>query len=387
MTGSAVKDWDALDRDEMDPGVRALLDRKAEKVAAHESYTPVTTAAVTETLRGFFAQERPGATVADVHRMGGGASKEQFQFSLDGTPYILRMDPIETAAETDRRREFEVLNSFSGSVPAPKAVWLDEDGSRFGQPAVIMDFAFGVTKPTAKVTGPNVTGLGTSFPTELREKLAPQYVRSLAQLHNTDWRALDLPAFSAPERGTTQAALWQLNWMARVWKDDNIAAVPIIAVTDRWLRRNLPVCESPVMVHGDYRTGNFLFDEERGEITAILDWEWAHLGDHHEDLGWMLQSLYATHQDGRELVCGLLERRELIEAYERESGRTVDPATLRWYEIFNAYKCTAITLATSVKAARDGANHQDVMLAWLGPVGYRFTTDLCTLLADEGVAP
>jgi hypothetical protein len=29
------------------------------------------------------------------------------------------------------------------------------------------------------------------------------------------------------------------------------------------------------MVHGDYRTGNFLFDEEAAEITAILDWEWA----------------------------------------------------------------------------------------------------------------
>jgi aminoglycoside phosphotransferase (APT) family kinase protein len=101
----------------------------------------------------------------------------------------------------------------------------------------------------------------------------------------------------------------------------------------------------------------------------------------------MLQSLYMTHQDGRDLVCGLLERHELIEAYEQASGRTVDPATLRWYEIYNAYKCVAITLATSVKAAQDGANHQDVMLSWLGPCGYRFTTELCTMLAAEGVTP
>lgn len=387
MTGAATRVWDALDRDEMDPGVRDLLDRKAEKVAAHESYIPVTTSAVEDTLRRFFADARPGATVAEVGRMSGGASKEQFRFTLDGTPYVLRMDPIETAAETDRRREFEVLNAYSQAVPAPKAVWLDEHGTRLSQPAVIMDFASGVTKPTAKVTGPNVTGLGTSFPTELREKLAPQYIRILADLHNVDWSTLNLPSFAAPQPGTAQAALWQLNWMARVWKDDNIQASPIVAVTDRWLRRNLPVCESPVMVHGDYRTGNFLFDEEAAEITAILDWEWAHLGDHHEDLGWMLQSLYMTHQDGRDLVCGLLERHELIEAYEQASGRTVDPATLRWYEIYNAYKCVAITLATSVKAAQDGANHQDVMLSWLGPCGYRFTTELCTMLADEGVTP
>jgi aminoglycoside phosphotransferase (APT) family kinase protein len=384
MTGAVVGALDALDRDEMDPGVRALLDRKAAKVAAHVAYTPLTTGAVEETLRRFFAAERPDATVADVARMGGGASKEQFLFTLDGTPYVLRMDPIETAAETDRRREFEVLNAYSGTVPAPRAVWLDEDGSRLGQPAVIMEFATGVTKPTAKVTGPNVTGLGTSFPTDLREKLAPQYVRALAALHGADWSALDLPSFTAPAPGTTQAALWQVNWMARVWRDDHIQASPIIAVTDRWLRRNLPVCESPVMVHGDYRTGNFLFDEHAGEITAILDWEWVHLGDYHEDLGWMLQSLYMTHQEGRDLVCGLLERDELIAEYEAASGRRVDPATLRWYEIYNAYKCMAITLATSVKAARDGANHQDVMLSWLGPVGYRFATELTTMLAEEG---
>jgi hypothetical protein len=27
------------------------------------------------------------------------------------------------------------------------------------------------------------------------------------------------------------------------------------------------------------------------------------------------------------------------------------------------------------------------MLSWLGPCGYRFTAELCTMLADEGVTP
>lgn len=81
---------------------------------------------------------------------------------------------IETAAETDRRREFEVLNAYSQAVPAPKAVWLDEHGTRLGQP----------------------------FPTELREKLAPQYIRILADLHNVDWSTLNLPSFAAPQPGS-----------------------------------------------------------------------------------------------------------------------------------------------------------------------------------------
>ncbi|HJQ47007.1 MAG TPA: phosphotransferase [Amycolatopsis sp.] len=183
MTGVMTGAYDALDREEMDPGVQALLDRKAAKVAEHVAYTPLTTDQVAESLGRFMAAERPGATVAEVARMGGGASKEQFRFTLDGTPHILRMDPIETAAETDRRREFEVLNAYGDHVLAPRAGCLDEDGSRLGQSAVIMGFAPGVTKPTAEVTGPNVTGLGTSFPEELRRALAPQYVRALAALH------------------------------------------------------------------------------------------------------------------------------------------------------------------------------------------------------------
>jgi aminoglycoside phosphotransferase (APT) family kinase protein len=372
----------ALNREEMDPGVRALLDRKVRKVAAHRSYIPATTKTVQVMLERFFAEKRPGASVREVRRMGGGASKEQFEFSLDGQAHILRMDPIETAAETDRRREFEVLSAYGRILPAPRVGWLDEDGSYFGQPALIMEFITGVTKPSAAASGPNVTGLGTSFPPALRKKLAPQYVRALATMHGVDWSTLHLPSFAAPRPDTSQAALWQLNWIARVWKDDNVEASPIVAVTDRWLRRNLPICARPVMVHGDYRTGNFLFDERQGKVTAILDWEWAHLGDHHEDLGWMLQSLYVTHDNGRDFVCGLLERDELIETYESYSGLRIDPATLRWYEIFCAYKCVAITLATSIRAARDQANHQSAMLSWMAPCGYRFTSDLCTMLAE-----
>jgi aminoglycoside phosphotransferase (APT) family kinase protein len=371
----------------MDPGIEALLDRKAARISAESAYQPLATADVEKKLRRFFAVEKPGMQVRDVARMGGGASKEQFVFTLaDGaecSEYVLRMDPVQTAAETDRQREFEVLNAYSAHVPAPRGCWLDQDGSRFGQPAAIMNFLEGVTKPTAKSDGPSVTGIGTSFPRELREKLAPQFVAYLAKMHNVKWSPRELPSFSEPKPGTTEAALWQVNWMTRVWRDDHVQASPIAAIAERWLRQHLPVCEEPVMIHGDYRTGNFLFDEDKAKITAILDWEWAHLGDFHEDLGWMLQDLYMTHQDGKAFACGLMERAELIEAYEAASGRVVNHETLRWYEIYCAFKCYTITLATSIKAARDGANHQDVLLSWMAPVGYRFATELCSMIREE----
>jgi aminoglycoside phosphotransferase (APT) family kinase protein len=41
-----------------------------------------------------------------------------------------------------------------------------------------------------------------------------------------------------------------------------------------------------VLVHGDYGPNNVLLDPGAQEVTAILDWEWAHAGERVEDLAW-----------------------------------------------------------------------------------------------------
>jgi Phosphotransferase enzyme family len=44
-----------------------------------------------------------------------------------------------------------------------------------------------------------------------------------------------------------------------------------------------------VLVHGDFGPNNLLFDSEVSrplEVVAVLDWEWAHVGQRVEDLAW-----------------------------------------------------------------------------------------------------
>jgi aminoglycoside phosphotransferase len=43
---------------------------------------------------------------------------------------------------------------------------------------------------------------------------------------------------------------------------------------------------SAVLVHGDYGPNNILLDPGAHEVTAVVDWEWAHAGDPVEDLAW-----------------------------------------------------------------------------------------------------
>ncbi|HUA29844.1 MAG TPA: phosphotransferase [Streptosporangiaceae bacterium] len=47
-----------------------------------------------------------------------------------------------------------------------------------------------------------------------------------------------------------------------------------------------PAAAGHVLIHGDYGPQNVLLDPAAMEISAILDWEWAHTGDRVEDLAW-----------------------------------------------------------------------------------------------------
>ena len=120
-------------------------------------------------------------------------------------------------------------------------------------------------------------------------------------------------------------------------------------------------------MHGDYRSGNFLFDESSGRITGWLDWELSHLGDRHSDLAWCIQPLFG-HQDesGRSfLASGLLPTDELLARYEDASGLSVDPVRLDWYRVLICYSMMVKTVASTYRIARLGRSHQDVLLARL----------------------
>ncbi|MFM6830861.1 MAG: phosphotransferase family protein [Novosphingobium sp.] len=368
---------------EMEAIHRQILDRRA----AHRSLPPYRAALipeVTELLATYFARIKPGSVVTGVKRVGGGASKEQFFFSLtsgDKTEqYLLRMDPRSAITETDRGREFALLEAMTGVVPVPEAAWIDAEGSHFPQPAAIMKVVAGVTKPSG--SGVKVSGLGTWLGGELRGKLRDQFLDHLVTIHAYDFRAKPLPGFEVPDADPKQAARWVMNYWRELWRIDEGETRPILALAEQWLMDNMPDCapENLVLTHGDYRTGNYLFDEASGEITALLDWELARIGDFHEDLGWVLMQIFGTWENGEFRASDLFGREEFITEYERRSGRTVNRRTLHYYDLLSSYKCYVICGGNGLAAARSQHNHQDVLLTFLGGATAMFAGDLARLL-------
>ncbi|MBD0860330.1 phosphotransferase family protein [Gordonia sp. zg691] len=359
----------------MDSELDSMLVRKLRR--RHEpAYQRITIDDFTDSLNSLLHDEiGSDYLLSDVRWLSGGASKMQMRFTLDWTDpatgrrtdnLVVRIDPAESLNATSRRQEAEILSAVGDTIPVPKVYWLDAEGAHFAEPALIYGFSPGVAKPTSTATGA-VSGLGTVFGPDLRDALGNQFISHLAALHAIDTSTLDLKYFDLPHRGTTEAAEWKLNQYERVWEEDRGEDEPLMEVAANWLRRNIPATESISVIHGDFRGGNFLFDEATAEITAWLDWEYCHLGDRHRDLAWATDATFG-HTDpdtGVHLVGGLFTEEEFLRRYQTESGHPVDPERLTYYKIANTFQLLVATLATADRIARLGKTHQDVLLAWV----------------------
>lgn len=369
--------------------IDAILTRKMRRRSAG-GYQPVALETLaTGVERLISAREGYPVTIAAPRWLSGGASKLQMVFELiwygpDGrTPgtrstLVLRMEPAASVTESSRRREFEILRAVSGIVPAPETFWVDPEAEFLPYRAMVYAFARGAAKPTADAA--KVTGLGQNYGPELRAMLAPHFVDLLVRLHGADTEALRdaLPSFDGGQVGSNASVVRQVNAYRRIWEEDRVDEEPVMELVYHWLIDNAPPLDRVSVVHGDYRSGNFLFDEDTGEITAWLDWEGATLGDRHQDLTYAaLPTFQHLAEDGGSvLASGMMTEEELYAAYGIASGEPVDPVRIRYWRIFNRYLVCVLTLAASARASQMKGTHQDVLTNFVATIGYIALADL-----------
>ncbi len=297
-----------------------------------------------------------------MRRIAGGASRETWSFDAawhDGAEersagYILRRDPDAGLLESDRGIEYAVYRALDGSpVPAPRALWLELDSVWLDRPFFVMERIDHCFAAPAALMSPAMH--------KLHPELARQKVEILAAIHWLDWRSLPLEALGDPPLPEDCAGRELAKWRTVV-QQQAIEPQPVLELALTWLGAHLPPPpERVTLVHGDYRTGNFLFDR-RGVIRGILDWEMAHLGDPVEDLAWASIRQWQFARDGK--AGGLLPREELIHRYETVSGIHVDPTAFFWWELLGNVKMAAIDL-TGARSFVEGRT-REVLMAVVG---------------------
>jgi aminoglycoside phosphotransferase (APT) family kinase protein len=116
---------------------------------------------------------------------------------------------------------------------------------------------------------------------------------------------------------------------------------PVFEAAFRWLEINKPESTATCLVHGDYRLGNIMVNDQG--LAAILDWELAHIGDPMEDLGWLC--VRAWRFGGAFPAAGLGSYDALFDAYASVTGVRPDPEVVRWWEILGSLKWGIICIS------------------------------------------
>lgn len=313
-----------------------------------------------------YAEARlPGArnvSVAAISRIHGGASRQTYSIDLayeDATGLktkglILRRDPPDSLIDTERRIEFAAIKSAYGQndLPVPEALFLETETEALGAPFFVMGRIEGgepLNPFKMDAIEPHRKAVGEQFFRHLGGIAAlPVTGSALAQ-------EVDMPA---PD----QCWRRELDYWANEIRTNAASPQPIAEAAIRHLERNPPPpAQRLSIVHGDYRTGNYLHDGA-GRINAILDWEMAHIGDPYEDLAWATDLLWCGND--RERAAGFMPWPEAIGIWQEASGVQFDPVAFEWWSIFSHVKALGIWVS-SAKAFKDGAN-DDPILAWSG---------------------
>ncbi len=89
-----------------------------------------------------------------------------------------------------------------------------------------------------------------------------------------------------------------LNYKIILQENDSLQ--PVTAQYCQWLSHNAHLYDNSQnafswgLVHGDFRGGNILYKDS--EISGVLDWEFAHIGNQVEDIAWFLSPLWNKNQ-------------------------------------------------------------------------------------------
>lgn len=287
------------------------------------------TIAITRSNLAAYLRDRfgdPDLEVTSLKPLSGGFGKETIVFTTEGKSlegeFVMRRDiGSDAALENDCHRiekEYHVIKAVrEHGYLSPDVLWLDTEHS------LLPGGQFIIMRRSPGHIGGNFFGAQSEIPETLVDILA----KHTADLHN-------LPPLE--ELGDLTESItrrqWELSKKENIetylrgwydyWRSEAHSASPAIVSLYGWLFDNLPDREGPpTIVHGDIGFHNILVEGD--ELSVILDWEFAHVGDPAEDLGYV-----------KVTTGGALDWDRFMERYLAAGGEPVDDRTLHFFQVW-----------------------------------------------------
>ncbi|PXY27866.1 phosphotransferase family protein [Prauserella muralis] len=265
--------------------------------------------------------------------------------------------------EPERLHRLLVALAKTG-IPVPDPLWFDRSDELFGHAYSVVRWMPGTAVVPWSPDGRRFLATVGTGP------VGERFCEVLADIHAVDWRACGLDFLGEPPGG--EFAKIKVDDLEEYLRRVRFEPEPILADGIGWLRANAPCSDRVTLLHGDYRTGNMLFDGSR--ISAVIDWEFAALGDPGYDLGWVCAP---SNRMGSDLACMLLPEKTFLERYEHHSGVPVDMATLRFWITYHQVRHAVMWLEAGRSFQQGGTD--DLRLArmyYTMPTMRRMVADL-----------
>ena len=311
----------------------------------------------------------PGEILA-LRRLPGGASKEawalDYQTSKETLPLFLRRAGggviyTGTLPLAQEFRLLQIAHAHGVRVPKPLHYFPDLEGRE----AFLMERLEGESIGARIVRRPEYA--------RVRERLPEAMAQELAAIHAIPFSEVGfLPSPSQPP--------WQ-EALDLAYRDLDALDEPHPALEWglRWLADNPPPSRPPVLVHGDFRIGNLLVTPE--ELVAVLDWEFAHIGDPREDLAWPLVRAWRFGED-RKRLGGIGEVGPFLERYNALTGRGIVEEELFWWEVLGNVRWGLGALKQARRHLK--GEERSVELAVLGRLAAEMEYEILDLLERHG---
>lgn len=293
-------------------------------------------------------------------RLSGGACQENYvvEYQAKGQTrrVVLRADaPSSLPGSISRAEEFRILTSRSvgeADVPTPRPFARADSLVRPDATGYLLPWVDGVALGRRIVQAPEFEVTRTNLPMVLADALS-----RIHSIRPTSEIRFDRGMGKDPAVEPSAAALS----FSRTMIDAMLEPHPALEIAFGWLSAHAPKNEPVVLVHGDFRTGNFMITPSG--FQAVLDWEFSHWGSAYEDLAWLALREWRFGMN-RLPVGGFAKRGTFYAAYEKAARTSLDPELLHWWEVLGNVRWAAGCVYQSERFL--SGKERDIELAAIG---------------------